>query len=408
MRLASMITGVAAVVLALGSAHAQTPPKVKIGVLTDLTGSMSDLHGSGVVLAAHMAVEDFGGKVNGVPVEIIQADHQHKPDVGAGIARRWLDNEGVTVLADVTNSAVALAVNGVVRDKNKVFLATGPQTAALTAEACSPNTVQWKIDNWAVASGTVNGVVDTLNGKENSWFFLTADYAFGINLEDEARKVVIARGGKIVGAVRHPLNAPDMSSYLIAIQKSKAPIVGVAATVGDFTTFLKQAAEFGTFSHGQRVAALSAYITNIHSLGLKVAQGILLTEDFYWNNNEQTREFSRRFAKRHDGWMPTPPQANMYSAVLHYLKAVSALGDASDGKAVIAEMKKLPTDDPLFGHGLIREDGRQIHDIFLFEVKKPEESKEPWDYYKLVKTIPGAQAWRPLAEGNCSFVTGKR
>ena len=374
---------------------------VKIGVLNDRSGLYADLSGQGSVIAAQMAAEDYGAVAKGMKVEIIGADHQNKPDIGSNIARQWLDIDKVDVIVDVPNSGVALAVNEIVREKNRVFLNSGAGTSDLTGKACSPNTVHWTYDTWALANGTGKAVVQS---GGDTWFFIVADYAFGQTLERETSAVVIANGGKVLGSVRHPLSTADFSSYLLQAQSSKAKVIGLANAGTDLTNSIKQAGEFGIVQGGQKLAGLLVFITDVHGIGLQAAQGLVLTEAFYWDLNEGTRAWSKRFAERNGGKYPTMIHAGVYSAVLHYLKAVEALKSDADGAKVVAEMKRMPTDDPLFGKGTIREDGRKIHDMFLFQVKKPAESKGPYDYYTLRATIPAAEAFRPLDQGNCPLV----
>jgi branched-chain amino acid transport system substrate-binding protein len=382
-----------------GAASAQT--SVKIGVLTDMSSLYSDLSGQGSVAAAKMAVEDFGADKKGIKVEIVSSDHQNKPDVGSTIARQWLDVDKVDAIVDVPNSAVALAVNAVVKEKKKVLLVSGAATADLTGKQCSPNTVHWTYDTWALANGTGNAIIKT---GGDTWFFLTADYAFGHALERDTEAVVLAAGGKVLGKVRHPLNTPDFSSFLLQAQASKAKIIGLANAGGDTTNTIKQAAEFGIVAGGQSLAGLLVFITDVHALGLKTAQGLIFTETFYWDRDEQSRAFAKRFAPQFKGVHPTMVHAGVYSAVTHYLKAVEALKSAEDGTKVVDKMKELPTDDPLFGKGTVRADGRKIHPAYLVEVKKPEESKAPWDYHKIRATIPAEQAFRPLDKGECPLV----
>jgi branched-chain amino acid transport system substrate-binding protein len=394
---------VLAMVLALGpvAALAQVSDGViKIGVLNDQSSLYADLAGQGSVVAARMAVEDFGADKKGMKVEIISADHQNKADVGSGIARQWYDVDKVDVILDVPNSGVALAVNQITRDKGKALLVSGAATADLTGKACSPNTIHWTYDTWALANGTGNAIVKT---GGDTWFFITADYAFGHALERDVEAVVIKNGGKVLGKVRHPLNTADFSSFLLQAQASKAKIVGLANAGGDTTNSIKQAAEFGIVKGGQSLAGLLVFITDVHGLGLPTAQGLIFTETFYWDQNDKTRAFAKRFAERDKGIHPTMIHAGVYSAVLHYLKAVEAL-KSDDGTKVIAKMKEMPTDDPLFGKGSIRVDGRKIHPAYLVEVKKPAESKAPWDYYKIRATIPADQAFRPLDQGECPLV----
>jgi branched-chain amino acid transport system substrate-binding protein len=386
----------------LGDA-AQAQTSVKIGVLNDMSSLYADISGQGGVVAARMAVEDFGAEKKGLKVEIVSADHQNKPDVGSNIVRTWIDVDKVDVIVDVPTSSVALAVNDVVREKNKTFLVSGAATSDLTGPKCSPNTIHWTYDTWALANGTGKATVKT---GGTTWFFITADYAFGHALERDTAAVVEANGGKVLGKVRVPLNNSDFSSFLLQAQQSKAKVIGLANAGGDTINSIKQAAEFGIVSGGQNLAGLLVFITDVHALGLQTAQGLVLTEAFYWDHDDASRAFAKRFAPQYKGNMPTMVQAGIYSSVLHYLKAVEALKNAGDGKAVVAKMKELPTDDPLFGKGTVRADGRKIHDMYLFEVKKPAESKAPWDYYKLRATIPAAEAFRPLKEGNCPLVSG--
>jgi branched-chain amino acid transport system substrate-binding protein len=391
----------AVALFAAGPALAQiSDGVVKIGVLTDMSSLYTDITGAGSVVAARIAVEDSGIEKRGYKVEIVSADHQNKPDVGSQIARQWYDTEKVDVIVDVPNSGVALAVNQITKDKGKAFLNSGAATSDLTGKACSPNTIHWTYDTWMLANGTSSAIVKT---GGDTWFFLTADYAFGQAMERDAEAVVLKNGGKVVGKVRHPLNTQDFSSFLLQAQASKAKIIGLANAGGDMVNSIKQAAEFGIVKGGQNLAGLLVFITDIHSLGLNAAQGLIFTETFYWDMNDQTRAFAKRFAERDKGIHPTMIHAGVYSSVLHYLKAVEAL-KSDEGTKVIAKMKELPTDDPLFGKGMIRADGRKIHPAYLFEVKKPSESKYPWDYYKLRATIPADQAFRPVAQGDCPLV----
>src|SRR4051812_4362601 len=391
-----------AIVAAATAARADFTGKViKIGVLNDQSGLYADLAGPGSVTAAKMAVEDSGGKVGDVPVEVIFADHQNKPDVGSNIARQWYDVDGVDVIVDVPTSSVALAISGVTKDKNKVFLGSSPGSSDLTGKACSPNTIHWTYDTYALAHTT--GFAEVAAGGD-TWFFLTADYAFGQALERDTAAVVTASGGKVLGSVKHPLNTTDFSSFLLQAQSSKAKVIGLANAGGDTINSIKAASEFGIVKGGQSLAGLLVFLSDIHALGLQTAQGLLLSESFYWDRDEKTRAFSKRFGQKMNGRMPTMAQAGVYSSVIHYLKAVKALKSDADGKAVVEQMKKTPTDDPIFGKGSIRADGRKIHPMYLYEVKKPAESKGPWDYYKLVKEVPGDEAFRPLDQGNCPLV----
>jgi branched-chain amino acid transport system substrate-binding protein len=387
--------------LAAAPAAAQISDNViKIGVLNDQSSLYADLGGQGSVVAARMAVEDYGADKKGLKVEILSADHQNKADVGSNIARQWFDVDKVDAIADVPNSAVALAVNQIVKEKGKAFLVSGAASSDLTGKACSPNTIHWTYDTWSLANGTGSAIVKT---GGDTWFFITADYAFGHALERDTEAVVIKNGGKVLGKVRHPLNTSDFSSFLLQAQASKAKIIGLANAGGDTTNSIKQAAEFGIVRGGQSLAGLLVFITDVHALGLPTAQGLIMTEAFYWDQNDRTRAFAKRFAERNRGIYPTMVHAGVYAATLHYLKAVEALKN-DDGTKVIAKMKEMPTDDPLFGKGTIRPDGRKIHDMYLFEVKKPSESKGPWDYYKLRSTIPAAQAFRPIDQGECPLV----
>src|SRR5262247_320550 len=394
----------AAFAAALGGASAQaqyTDGVIKIGVLNDMSGTYSDLSGHGSVVAARMAVEDFSAARKGMKVEIIGADHQNKPDVGSNVVRTWLDVDKVDVIVDVPTSSVALAVNEIVRDKNKVFLVSGAAASDLTGPACTPNTIHWTYDTWALANGTGQAVVKT---GGDTWFFITANYAFGLALERDTAAVVVKNGGKVLGQVRHPFPGTDFSSFLLQAQASRAKIIGLANAGSDTINSVKQAAEFGIVRGGQNLAALLAFITDVHALGLQTAQGLIMTEAWYWDLNDANREFAKKFAPQFKGVHPTMVHAGVYSAVTHYLKAVEALKSDADGKAIVAKMKEMPTDDKLFGKGTVRADGRKIHPMYLVEVKKPAESKGPWDYFKVRATIPADQAFRPLSEGGCPLV----
>jgi branched-chain amino acid transport system substrate-binding protein len=384
-------------------AYAQAETAVKIGILNDRSGLYADLGGEGSVIAAKMAVDDFKAAEKGIKVDIVSADHQNKADVGVNKAREWYDQEGVDAIFDVPNSGVALAISAITQEKNKIFINSGAATSDLTGAKCSPNTIHWTYDTWELAHGT--GAA-TVKAGGTTWFFITADYAFGAALERDTSAVVKAEGGQVVGAVKAPLNTPDFSSFLLQAQSSGAKVVGLANAGGDTINSIKQAAEFGIVQGGQKLAGLLVFLTDIHSLGLKTANGLVLTAPFYWDLNDSTRAWSQRFFKVTNR-MPTMVQAGVYSSVLHYLKAVDALKDAKDSLKVIAKMKELPAEDPLFGKSTVRADGRVIHDSYLFEVKKPEESKGPWDYYKLVATTPAEKAFRPMSEGGCPLVAGK-
>lgn len=392
----------AAAMLAAGSAHAQySDGVIKIGVMNDQSGLYADIAGPGSTWAAKKAVEDFGAAGKGLKVEVIAADHQNKPDIGSNVVRQWFDVEKVDVVVDVPTSSVALAVNQIAKEKNKVFLVSGAATADLTGKACTPNTIHWTYDTWALANGTGKAIVQT-GGK--SWFFITADYAFGHALERDTKAVVEANGGKVLGAVRAPFPGTDFSSFLLQAQASKAQIIGLANAGGDTINSIKQAAEFGIVEGGQKLAGMLMFITDVHALGLKTAQGLNFTTAWYWDANDANRAFAKEFAAANGGKMPSMVHAGVYSSVIHYLKAVSAMKSDADGAKVVEKMKSMPTEDKLFGKGSIRADGRHIHDMYLVEVKKPSESKGAWDYLSVKKTIPAAEAFRPVAEGGCSLV----
>ena len=398
MKLAASLAFAAA--LMTTAAHAQTTD-VKIGVLTDMSSLYADDTGPGSVAAAKLAVQDFNPAAHNMKVDIISADHQNKPDVGANIARQWFDTQNVDAIVDVPNSGVALAVNEVVREKNKVFLVSGAAISDLTGPKCSPNTIHWTYDTWMLANGTGKAVVKT---GGDTWFFITADYAFGHALERDTTAVIKANGGKVLGSVSVPLNNQDFSSFLLQAQQSKAKIIGLANAGGDTINSIKQGAEFGITAGGQHFAGLLVFIGDVEAMGLKVAQGLVLTETFYWDMNDATRAWTKRWQVDRPGKFPTMNQAGVYSATLHYLKAVAALKSAKDGKAVVDEMKKMPTDDPLFGKGMVRADGRKIHPAYLFQVKSPAESKYPGDDYILKATIPADEAFRPMKDDNCPLV----
>lgn len=401
MRFKSTLLAMASVLALSASAPAVAEDiNVKIGVLNDRSGVYADISGVGSEWAAKKAVEDFGAAAKGIKVQVLAADHLNKPDVGANIARQWIDVEKVDAIVDVPTSSVALAVNALVREKNKVHLNSGAATSDLTGKACSPNTVHWTYDTWALANGTGNAIVKE-GGK--TWFFLTADYAFGHALERDTSAVVEKAGGKVVGKVRVPFPGTDFSSFLLQAQASGAKVIGLANAGGDTINSIKQAGEFGITQAGQTLAGLLIFVTDVHALGLKSAQGLVFTGPWYWDQDENSRAFSKAYfndLKR----MPGYTVAGVYSSVIHYLKAVEALKGSSDGAKVVAKMKELPTEDKLMGKGSIRIDGRHIHDMYLYEVKKPEESKYAWDYYKLRTKIPAAEAWRPLEEGGCELV----
>jgi branched-chain amino acid transport system substrate-binding protein len=401
-KISALLLGTALVLAASGGAFAQDK-NIKIGVLTDNSGLYSDLGGAGSTLAAQMAIEDSGLAAKGWKIDLISADHQNKPDIATNIARQWIDVDKVDIFMDVLNSGVALAVNNVVKEKNSIMINTGAATSDLTNAQCSPNTIHWVYDTYMLANSTGQALV---KAGGDTWYFLTADYAFGAALERDTTAVVVKAGGKVLGSVKHPLNSSDFSSYLLQAQASKAKIVGLANAGGDTTNSIKQAAEFGIVKGGQRLAGLLLFITDVHSLGLNVAQGLNFTETFYWDLNDDTRKFGKRFSDRAKSKaQPSMVQAGVYSGLLHYFKALEAIGgNPHDGAKVVAKMKEMPTDDPLFGKGTIRADGRKIHPAYLVEVKKPSESKGPYDYYKVRTTIPADQAFRPLADGGCPLV----
>jgi branched-chain amino acid transport system substrate-binding protein len=389
-----------AMLLATPAAAQISDDIVKLGVLTDMSSLYADINGPGAVVATQMAVEDFGGTVLGKKIEVIQADVQNKADVAVAIAGRWYDTEQVDVILGAAASSSSLATSGVAKEKKKVFLAPDPASSDITGKACNAYTIQWVYDTVALANGTGSAVVKA-GGK--TWFFLTADYAFGHALERDVTAVVNANDGKVVGRVRHPLNTSDFSSFLLQAQSSKAQIIGLANAGGDTINSIKQGAEFGLLAGGQKLAGLLVFISDIHTIGLKQAQGLNLTEAFYWDLNDKTRTWSKRWSAKMNGRMPTMIQAGFYSATMAYLEAIKASG-TDDADKVMAKLKSTQMDDPLFGKGYVRKDGRKMHDMHLFEVKKPEESKGPWDYYKLIRTIPAEEAFRPMDKGGCPLV----
>ena len=401
-QLSAFLLGTALSFAAASGAFAQDK-NIKIGVLTDNSGLYSDVGGAGSTLAAQMAVEDSGLAAKGWKIGIISADHQNKPDIGTNIARQWIDVEKVDIFMDVLNSGVGLAVNNVVKEKNSIMINTGAASSDLTDAQCTPNTIHWVYDTYMLANSTGQALV---KAGGDTWYFLTADYAFGHALERDTTAVVVKSGGKVIGSVKHPLNTADFSSFLLQAQASKAKIIGMANAGGDTTNTIKQASEFGIVAGGQKLAGMLLFISDVNALGLKVAQGLNFTETFYWDLNDGTRAFSKRFSERmKNKAMPTMVQAGVYSGLVHYFKALEAMGgNPHDGAKVVAKMKEMPTDDPLFGKGTIRADGRKLHPAYLFEVKKPEESKGPWDYYKLIGTTPADQAFRPLSESKCPLV----
>lgn len=377
---------------------------VKIGVLNDQSGTYSDLSGTGSVEAVRMAVEDFGGKVLGKPVEVVFADHQNKPDIGANIANKWIDVENVDMIIDLPTTSVCLAVQEICKNKNRIDIISTGASVILTNENCSPTGFHWTYDNYALAHGT--GLAMVKDGGD-TWFFLTADYAFGHDLEKSTSEAVTKAGGKVIGSVRHPFPNNDFSSFLLQAQASKAKVIGLANAGGDTINAIKQAAEFGITQSGQRLAGLLVFISDVHSLGLKSAQGLVVTTGFYWDFNDETRAWSKRWSQRMNGRMPTMSQAGCYSGAMHYLKAVQAAG-TDEAKAVAQKMRELPVNDFFAKNGKVREDGRMVHDMYLVQVKKPEESKYPWDYYKILSTIPGDEAYKPLADTKCSYLLEKK
>ncbi len=396
-----VLIGTTAVAALLGAATAALADvSVKIGVLNDRSGPYLDISGEPSVNAAKMAVEDFGAEKKGIHVTFVTADHQNKPDTGSNIARQWFDQDGVDVLVDVPNSGVALAVAKVAREKNKIFMDSGAGTSALTGEQCSPTTVHWTYDTYALAKSTATSLLKQ-GGK--SWYFITADYAFGHQLQSDASQFVKAAGGTVVGSVNAPFPTSDFSSFLLQAQGSGAQVVGLANAGSDTDNSIKQAAEFGIVSGGQKLAGLLVFITDVDAVGLPVAQGLNLTTAFYWDHDEGTRAWTKRYEAVNDGKVPTMDQAGVYASVLHYLKAVEAL-KGKETAAVMAKMREIPTEDPLFGKGQLRIDGRVTHDMYLYQVKTPAESKYKYDYYKLLETIPADQAFRPLAEDHCPLV----
>lgn len=397
-----IFAGLAGALLSVSMCAAEELTIFKIGVLNDQSGLYADIAGPGSVVAAKMAVADFQPEKHGFRVEVVAADHQNKADIGAAIARRWFDVDNLDAIVDVPTSSVALAVSSVVKEKNKTLLIASAGTSDLTGKACTPNNVHWTYDTWSLANGTARAII--ANGGR-TWFFLTADYAFGHALERDAAEIIKAQGGQVLGRVLAPFQTSDFSSFLLQAQASKSQIVALANSGGDTVTSVKQAQEFGLTS-GQKLAGLLVFLSDVHAMGLPTAQGLLLTAAFYWDLNEKTREWSTRFAALNGGKFPTMNQAGVYASMMHWMKAITILDKqkARSGANVVAEMKALPTEDVLFGKGSIRQDGRTLHDMYLFEVKKPSESKQPYDYYKLVSTIPADQAFRPMQQSECPLI----
>ncbi len=384
-------------------AAAQRNTPIRIGVLTDLSGMNADLSGSGSVIAAKMAVEDFGGTLLDRKVEVVQADHQNKPDIGSAAARTWIDQENVKAIVDVPTSSVALAVQEVTRNANIAFLASTAGSSDITGKACSPSTAQWTYDTYALANGTGRALTES---GAKTWYFLTADYAFGHALKRDTGAAVEAAGGKVVGSVNHPRASGDFSSFLLQAQASKAEIIALANSSGDTTMAIKQAGEFGLTKSGQKLAGLLMFITDIDGVGLERAQDLILTTGFYWDMDDRTREWSKRYSDRNNGRAPTMAQAGVYSSVLHFLKAAQASGKL-EGDAVMTQLRSMKIDDMFARNAYLRKDGRLVHDMYLVQVKKPEESKGRWDYYKVLRTIPGNDAFRPLDQGGCPLVAAK-
>ena len=393
-----------AVMLACGTAYAQQVT-VKVGVLSDMSSLYSDIAGPGSLTAAKLAIADFTKANPNVKVELIGGDHQNKPDIGSQLANQWYDVDKVDLIIDTPNSGVALAVSQIAATKNKVFVVSGAAASDLTGPKCNTNTVHWTYDTWMLANGTGKALVKT---GGDTWFFLTADYAFGHALERDTAAAVEKNGGKVLGKVRHPLNTNDFSSFLLQAQSSKAKVIGLANAGGDTINAIKAGAEFGIIKGGQKFAGLLVFASDVNALGLQTAQGLTLTETWYWDMNDANRAWTKRWQAERAaaGKFPTMVHAGVYSGLTHYLKSVVALKSAADGKAVVAEMKKTPTDDPLFGKGSVRADGRKVHPAYLLEVKSPAESKHPGDFYKVRATIPADEAFRPLKEGNCPLVSG--
>jgi branched-chain amino acid transport system substrate-binding protein len=396
---ARVLVGAAAALCLTSAAFAQVSHDVvRIGVLTDMNGNLASLSGKGSVVAAQMAAEDFGNKVLGKPIEIVSADHQNKPDIGAQIASKWFDIDNVDMIVDAPNSSVALAVQGIAKQRSRVFIASAGGTAELTGKSCSPTGIQWTWDTYAAAVSTAKAIVGE-GGK--SWFFLTADYAFGHAMEADASRVVQASGGKVAGSVRHPTNTSDFSSFLLQAQSSGADVIALANGGNDTSNSLKQAQEYG-LTKTFKIAALAIFITDVHAVGPQAAQGLLLTTAFYWDRTPESRAWSQRFYERH-GAMPTMSQAGVYSAAMHYLKAID-MAKADEATSVVAKMRAMPVNDMFAANGVVREDGRMVHDMYLVQVKAPGDVKQPWDYYKVLRTVKGEDAFRPLAQSECPLL----
>ena len=404
-RMVLMATALAAGLAALPAAAQQVPRRdaIRIGVLSDLSGSFADVAGPGSVVAAQLAAEDFGGRAAGLPVQILSGDHQNRPDTGSALARRWFDTEGVDAVVDLPNSAIALAVGDVARSANRVALVTAAVASRLTGEACSPNLVHYSLDTWSMSNVPSRALVQS---GGTSWFYVTADYAFGHDLEKQSTDAVTRAGGRVLGSVRHPLGTTDFSSVLLQAQASRASVVALSNSQADFINSMKQAAEFGLARRGQRVVGLAVYIPDIVSLGLEATQGATVVGNWYWDLNDGTRGFARRFGERMGGRMPTDLQANVYAAVTHFLRAADASGSSADGRAVVAKMKELPTEDPIFGRGMIRADGRRVSPVYVFNVKAPAASRGRYDVYTVEREVPVEEAYRPLEQGGCPLLRG--
>ncbi|WP_241671437.1 ABC transporter substrate-binding protein [Dankookia rubra] len=399
--LAALLAGLA--VLAAAAQPAPRREAIRIGILSDLSGSFADVAGPGSVVAAQLAVEDFGGRAAGLPVRILSGDHQNRADTGSALARRWFDTEGVDAVVDLPNSAIALAVGEVARSANRVALVTAAVASRLTGDACSPNLIHYALDTWSMSNVPSRALVQA--GGE-TWFYVTADYAFGHDLEKQSMDAVTRAGGKVLGAVRHPLGTTDFSAVLLQAQASRAKVVALANSQADFINGMKQTAEFGVARRGQRVVGLAVYVSDIVSLGLEATQGASVVGNWYWDLNDGTRGFARRFGERMGGRMPTDLQANVYAAVTHFLRAADALGGAADGRAVVARMKAMPTQDAIFGGGMIRADGRRISPVYLFTVKAPADSSGRYDVYRVEREVPAEEAYRPLEQGGCPLSRG--
>jgi branched-chain amino acid transport system substrate-binding protein len=392
-----MIASTLCAPLLLGSVTAQAE-QVKLGVLTDMSGVFSDLSGAGSVEAARLAIEEFGGSVLGSKIELVQADHQHKPEVALSIARQWFDTDGVDVILDVPNSGIALGVNNLVKDKNKIAIYASAATDRLTEDSCNGHGLHWTFDTYSQTQGAARALIEK---GHDTWFLLVADYAYGHSMEKSMREALAANGGKVVGAVRHPLNTMDFSSFLLQAQVSKAKIVALASGGNDTVNSIKQGREFGLHTTGQRMTSLLTFITDIHALGLKDMQGLQFVVPYYWDFDDRTRAFAKRYFDRMNK-MPGESQAGVYSGVLHYLKAVKAVG-SKDPQKVLEKMRATPVEDAFSRNGRLLANGRMVHDMYLVEVKKPEESKYPWDYYRIVSTIPADKAFRSLSESTCKL-----